>query len=522
MTSADHKKRWRDIPFYPFLLSVYAVLALLGTNIAEVNLSIALRPLLAVILATAIGFLNLNAALRDPHRAGFWLSGSLLLFYTYGHVYHVLERTPILSLNLGRHRILGPTWFILFLILSWMVIAERISFHKMTAALNAASLVLIILPLLQIGQYEFHANTAPLRSGASASSSIELSLPPGKTAPDIYYIILDAYSRDDVLQEDFDLDNERFLSRLNDLGFFVARCSQSNYAQTQLSLASSLNMDYLSDLGEAFVPGNTSRAGVDELIHHSAVRRALEDLGYRTVAFETGFKYTQIEDADLYLAPRAGALEKLHMGGGLSDFDVMFISSTAGLMVSDGIITMPKILQPDFENPRRIHRERVLYVFDQLSKLPDLEGPKFVFAHLVIPHPPYVFGPQGEFTDYDRDEVAGYRDQVTYLNKVIIPLVEGIVSRSSKDPIIVIQADHGGIGTPPIKRTKILNAYHLPGMDENQLDSHQSPVNTFRLIFNHYFEGSFPLLQNLSYFSGYKRPYDYTLITDDRPGCRQN
>jgi hypothetical protein len=44
-------------------------------------------------------------------------------------------------------------------------------------------------------------------------------------------------------------------------------------------------------------------------------------------------------------------------------------------------------------------------------------------------------------------------------------------------------------------------------------------VNTFRVIFNHYFGGDLELLEDTSYFSVYNRPYELTPIPELRPGC---
>ena len=84
--------------------------------------------------------------------------------------------------------------------------------------------------------------------------------------PDIYYIILDAYGRSDVLQTTYGIDNSVFLSQLQELGFYVAECSMSNYAQTELSLSSSLNLNYLQSHGNTFTPGKNNDALLISLI----------------------------------------------------------------------------------------------------------------------------------------------------------------------------------------------------------------------------------------------------------------
>ena len=85
------------------------------------------------------------------------------------------------------------------------------------------------------------------------------------TPPDIYYIILDGYGRSDVLKNEYGYDNSDFLNALRDLGFTVSECSQSNYAQTQMSLASSLNFNYIDVLSDRFVPGSDDRTGLDRI-----------------------------------------------------------------------------------------------------------------------------------------------------------------------------------------------------------------------------------------------------------------
>jgi hypothetical protein len=309
-------------------------------------------------------------------------------------------------------------------------------------------------------------------SSANPSSSVQidktLHLPVNQPAPDIYYIILDAYSRDDVLQKFYKIDNTAFLSDLTKSGFFLARCSMSNYAQTQLSLVSSLNMNYLNALSDQYRPGNTSRVGISDLIKHNKVRQDLKRLGYTIYAFETGFKTTEWDDADYFLTSQSNTFSLIQFGEGITDFELLLMRNSASLLIEDGIFILPRFIQPDFENPLRIHRDRILFALSNLENLPKFPGPKFVFAHLVIPHPPYVFGPNGEFTNYDVADDPGYKNQVAYIDQQIIALTNKLITNSNPPPIIVIQADHGGINTPPDGRTKILNAYYLPN-DGNKL-----------------------------------------------------
>jgi hypothetical protein len=185
----------------------------------------------------------------------------------------------------------------------------------------------------------------------------------------------------------------------------------------------------------------------------------------------------------------------------------------------DGTTALPRFLQLNTDYPNQIHREQVLFTLDQLGKLPAMPGPKFVFAHIISPHKPFVFGPGGEIIKEGKDNVTGYRDQVAFLDARLIPLLQKIISSSPTPPIIILQGDHGGIDTIGQERMAILNAYYLPGGGNQLLYENITPVNTFRLIFNHYFGTHYDLLEDTSYYSSFQHPYEYTVIPNARPGC---
>lgn len=509
----------RDRILYPFLFAVYPVLALLAYNIEEIKVQDALRSLLVSIVATWILYFLLSRWLKNPSKAALLTTLGLFLFYSYGQIYNLLKPVTWLGVALGRHRLLLPLWALAGIVVLGYVLRRKGSFSSLTQALNLIGVVLLLFPVSQMGLYAVRSLNASASGQPSVAAETGLRLPSDQPPPDIYYIILDAYARDDILQKQFGLDNQSFLQELEGLGFYVARCSQSNYAQTRLSLASSLNMDYLSALGEKFTPGNTTRVGITELVRHGRVRQALEQLGYASVAFETGFKGTQWEDADLYLSPGGNRLSPFQFFGGLTSFEEMLIRTSAGLALLDSKSVAPDILQSNLNNPKRVHYDLIRFDLEELRNMPARPGPKLVFAHLVIPHPPYVFEPDGSFVDYDKPDDPGYQDQIVFLNQTLVPILKQIIAASSTPPVIVVQADHGAILAPPGDRMKILNAYYLPGVSQGAVAPDISPANTFRLIFNQYFNGDYDLLENTAYFSVYNKPYEFTVIPDDRNGC---
>jgi hypothetical protein len=492
---------------HPFLFAAYPALSFLAHNIEQSKASDALRPLLLSLAGAALVFFLFKAVLRESYKAGVVTSILVGLFFSYGHAYNLIEGASLNGITIGRHRLLAPIWLGLAGLALFWGFRRRDHVQDLNKGLNAVAVVALLLPLGQIGAYQLSARMAS--GGPVENPHASATLKPIRGKPDIYYIILDSYSRDDMLEKHYRLDNTPFLNQLEQMGFFVARCAQSNYSQTELSLASSLNYDYLDNLGEQFKPDNTRRTGLFELIQHSAVRSNLESLGYSVVALDSGYDPTRLTDADIYYAPRKTSE--------INDFEETFVRTTAARLVAEGVASLN--LPPDWETRDQAHRERILYELEQLRQIPALPGPKFVFAHIITPHWPYIFGPNGEPVHERPESETGYHDQVLFINKQILPILQNIIELSKTPPIIVVQGDHGPVLDDPERRMSILNAYYIPQGGDRTLYEQISPVNTFRLIFNAYFGLGTILLDDISYYSSYEEPYNYQVIENTRQGC---
>jgi hypothetical protein len=513
----SRKFRILDFPWHPLLWGIFPVLALFANNVAEIKLTDAMRSLTVALCVAFMLFLILRFITREWHRAAAISVLLLLAFFSYGHLYLFLEGLSPAGLNVGRHRILVPIYLAVFGIAVWWIAWRTGDLRVLTQALNVAAVTAVLLPVLQISAYSVREASTEIPDASNDPQHLRSS--ESRSPPDVYYIILDGYSRDDILERFYQYDNRSFLDELTTLGFYVARCSQSNYSQTQLSLASSLNLNYLSTLGKGFTEDRTDRIGMPGLIKHNLARRSLEQLGYTMVAFETGYYWTQVEDAGVYISPKSSVANLLDISGGLNSFEALLIKTSAGLVLADGTTVLPGFTRLNLDHPREIHRQRILFTLDQLGKVAKMSGPKFVFAHIVSPHRPFVFGPQGENVQQEKNPLVGYRDQLTYLNSRMIPLLQKIISDSASPPIIVIQGDHGGVDTEGGDRQAILNAYYLPDNGSQHLYESITPVNTFRLIFNTYFGSRYEPLEDISYFSSYQHPYKLIPIPNTRPGC---
>ena len=59
-----------------------------------------------------------------------------------------------------------------------------------------------------------------------------------------------------------------------------------------------------------------------------------------------------------------------------------------------------------------------------------------------------------------------------------------------------------------------LNAVYFPNLDYNHMYETITPVNTFRIILNEYFDDEYELLQDKNFWSHSDKPYQYIDVTD--------
>ncbi len=500
----------KPIPVYVVLFSIYPVLALLANNIDQVLPSAAVLPLAVSIAGAGILLLFFWILWRDVERASFATFILLVLSLSYGHVYSYLKGITVFGTYIFRHRTLAPFWLIMAGLGIWWARGKKLNVQNYTRILNIVCAILLVLPLIQMSSSLWKQWKAWERP-TKGVTAVETAPGEGKTEkvlPDIYYIILDAYSRTDILKKIYGYDNTEFLTSLEGMGFYVVDCSQSNYGQTELSLASSLNFNYLSKLGDSFTPTSLDRAPLWPLIKDSAVMQYLKGLGYKVVAFKTGFSWTELTDADIYLAPQLIKWQ-------INEFQYMWLQTTIGRVLLDEEAL--KMLG----NPDALFRQRTEFALEKLRVLPSIGGPKFVFAHLIIPHPPFVFGPNGEEVSSGSGVTTGlagqgYVDQTIFIDKQLEDIVPTIIANSSNPPIIIIQSDHGTGAAGGADHMANLSALYLPG-HEGLLYPTMTNVNTFRVILDEYFGQTLPLLPDVSFFSNYTLPYNFHVVVNNCP-----
>ncbi|HOD83829.1 MAG: hypothetical protein BWX88_04856 [Planctomycetes bacterium ADurb.Bin126] len=500
----------KRLVLYPFFLAAAPVLALYADNVQELLPGDLVRPLAAALLLAALAMLATWPLVKKLGKTGLPALCALGFVFAFG---------PAVSLMPSvRMRFFLPAWGLLwgggYVFAVIRLRRTTRSLAGLTGALNLLAAGVALAPLLMRAPQLFQP--PPAVSGPTAALA-PTTVPAGASLPDVYYIILDAYSRQDVLASRFGFDNSPFVNALRERGFFVGDRGHANYMHTHLSLSATLNMEYLDEYLKRLGPVGESQEGwrqasqfFQPAITNCRVRRELEARGYRTVGLGTAYNITRGFNA------RAGWLST-----GLTEFEMVLLRQSVLAVVMERVSV-------DLA-PHDLHRDRVKYVLSHLPRVARQEGRKFVVAHLVCPHRPFVFYADGSDRPADDRfsnllwweealEVDGYEDwyreaypeQIEGLNHLVLDAVDGILAGSQHPPVIIIQGDHGsalGLRVDPNQcdvtaRLGVLNAIYLPGVDPASLDPAMSSVNTFRVVFSRCFGMDLPSLENKAYHSG--------------------
>jgi hypothetical protein len=258
-------------------------------------------------------------------------------------------------------------------------------------------------------------------------------------------------------------------------------------------------------------------------IKDNRVRLFLENAGYKTVAFDTGYFWDSWTNADFYFSPTTSS----SLTSTLTPFEGLLLNTTALLPLFESQLLFSQNTAAEIQNPVQANIERELYKLDKFGQIAGVSNPKFVFAHFLIPHFPFVFKSDGSIqTDIgyysnrntpidEKHYVDGYTQQVEFINNRILADIDKILGSSKNPPIIILQGDHGARDE---NRHTILNAYYLP-KGTSRLYPTISPVNSFRLIFDDYLNGEFGLLPDISYFSSSNHPYLFEEKPELTPVC---
>jgi hypothetical protein len=502
------------VPLHPILLAAFAVLSVYAGNLAEVlpiDLGGPTGPLVRAIIGGAAALGVCALLFRDWRRGAIVASALVAVVSLFGRIGSVLDQAGVSELV----QVVG--WGVLLGIAVVAALRLRGQLATATLALNAFTLSLVALTLLSIVPYESSRVAAGASRADTAGPAIRATRVPDR---DIYVIVFDRYGSDWSIEHRFGIPGDALPAWLAAHGFQVYPGARANYRATDFSLAALLSMRMLDEYSVA--PGRASgdRTYARSRLERPDVAAFLRDNGYTYYQMGSWYGPTQTSElADVTLTWN----EDTEFEAVLRESTVLpYVDRLMGRRAGEG------------DEYRDDARAAVEFQFRQLQRLPGVPGRKFVFAHVLLPHPPYIYEADGDMvvkaTAEATPEWELYRDQLAYTDTRIRAMVESLLAGpDDRDPIVVLMGDEGPFLCRNVDcvdasqrrlgiRFGTLAAYYLPGQPPGFFPDDHTHVNTFRGILSAYFGADLPPVPDRSYdWPDNDHIYDFTDVTDRLP-----
>ena len=450
----------------PLIFLTFPTIFLFSQNIHEKFIHI-LEILSIFIIVAFFLWLLLGYVLKNRIKSSLIISICTALFFSYGHIRFSLANFFNIT-SIDFIIVTFGIYIILIVTLPIFIIKTKRVLNNLVKIIMVSSLVVMMMPIVDIGEHFVYGGNYDAETYSTNTNPISVS----PQSPDVYYILPDAYAGFKSTEMYWNFDNKDFKNYLTENGFYVDEDSYANYDFTAASLPSIMNMTYVYNDGDP----------IDIIGQHNSDWSVFDNFrskGYTTFFIESGIYLNYLaNNVDHKLCSPSDVLDTF--------FARKILHKT--MIFPAGV---EFLLQGDL-------RDKVNCPFDELDHILENEkSPKFVFTHMMSPHPPFVFGPTGDSPASIFSHINNlpeyknnlYIDQIQFINYKLEHTIDKLLD-TDNPPIIIIQSDHGKRGAtnddePTVRNDKQLNnfrAYYIPNGDRNIELEKASPVNTFRIL----------------------------------------
>jgi hypothetical protein len=516
------------VPISTFLLSASIGLEAIQEHIGtHWGITEGLFPSLILWLGTMAVYMGIHYFINDTTKA---LALTLFgVYVTFNYIVILKHMNALEALA-----VFSITIMACFILVLWSGNVAKISIQTMEWVFFLNCLFLLV-PIMRDGiiqRYDLDALPKKEDFLKNPLSSIDRN-----NLPDIYFIVLDAYASNDTLKRDFGYDNQEFHNFMKKNGFYIAEKSKSYYSQTMLSISSTLNMNYFQEDVQVPHTKYKDRAPAINYFLRPRLIEYLSHLGYNfiklTSAYNIDFTFDEAED-DIRS-------------------DTLMVNMVDSLIYRTPIYHVLSILfgkELNFLNPYKKHYQTIINQHKSLRNImtDDVkQKPKFVYAHFIQPHPPFVFDEKGSFASYPNLRPFVYNDgkydaynhlypggwnnfyrsayikQLRYLNQEIEKSIRTALAKNNNRPkIIIIQGDHGSRmkmdfynvnNTDFHESFGIFNAVYFSDGEYSSFTQDISPANVMRMVMNKYFGFNLKKLENHQWYAPWNKPYAFIEVT---------
>lgn len=417
-------------PWYPCLLSIFFVLHGFTANFYLIPVKDSLLLLLAYLVGAIVFTFSFWLFFRNLAKASFFSFLIMGFNFFFGYIHDSLKSFFPDSFVI-KYSVILSAFFLVFVILAIILKKRKSISDKLTVYLNLLLCIFIIIDFLGIIKKGLSYNGEKNSVAANVSACKETSI------PDVYLIVADEYAGSKDLTDICGFDNSPFLDSLREKGFFVANNSRSNYNFTSYSMASLLNMDYLS-----IKKGQIKRVdhlAALKLIFNNRVTDFFKEAGYEFHNYSFfDISGQNAQDKNSFVPARTELFTSQTLVNRLKK-DVWI--NLAGMLNLRSVVKK-SLLETLISNEQSYqHTINTAHTTDTVHK--------FVYTHLALPHYPYYYDKNGNPYPYEKilkDEPGNKENYIQYLqytNKVLLKLVNEIIQTNRTPPVIILMSDHG-------------------------------------------------------------------------------
>jgi len=452
----------KNFIIFPFLLAFFPAWTIILKNYEQLIIQDIIITLIIILLSVLI-WIGIKKIIKNENKASLITGIGIGFFFYFGYIQDALKGIIIFEVPVNKTSILFMISLIIFVISIIYLVKSKRSFESTVKIANIITITLILVVVV------------PIFIPASFAEK-----------PNVYHIILDEYTDNEILLKNFNYDNSNFIEFLNKNGFHIPEKMFSSYASTPLELDMILNMNYPITKGWA--------SENYQSMNKNSVMSIFSEQGYEIIETNSMMRYKNFSNVDTKLC-----------------YDTKFINSEfLDQLLSKSIIRY--FLEKHQEDSRR---DTIKCTFDELNKISSgSKKPFYIFSHMYVPHPPFLFGPNGEHISPDRRDISGlqswenqdgYTNQLIFATKQISIVVENII-QNDPDAIIILQGDTGTLtGTNQLSTKSFDDVYQEHSIlyairisDSNDLE-YALPINTYRIIFNSIFNVEYEYLEEKNY-----------------------
>lgn len=251
--------------------------------------------------------------------------------------------------------------------------------------------------------------------------------------PDIWYVVLDGYPGRLAMTATHGVpEDEQMLARLADSGFTVPQSAWTSYPNTKLSVPSMLEMGYPA--GDWIDNGATTQTLYNVISGDNNLIDVLERNGYETYMIESGWSGSSCGPAYDHCAPAP------------------YYDAGMNFVAFNSVVGNQPFVRPGVAFALGA-QHTMDWLVEGVDIVRDDQRPSFVFAHLVVPHPPFFLDEScemviardrdGFFFPYPGVDLEHRERYFTEQVACVDSFVERLVDTIDPADVVVLTADHG-------------------------------------------------------------------------------